>query len=85
MHLPKHFVKGNMMGNPLYFDQMVQCQFGKTKHVTVPTHPGGADSAIYVNGKRSDYHFRPDGHIYKIVSGRYVSYLEIPDFARNYL
>lgn len=83
--LPKHFVKGNMMGNPVYFEGDVSCMYGKIKHVLVSTHPGGTDSAIYVDGEKSAYHFGLDGHIYKTVSDRYVSNLPIADFARVFL
>lgn len=73
------------MTNHVYFDEKVQCQFGRHKQVRVPTHPGGSDSDIYVDGSKSEYQFGPDGLIYKIASGRYVSNLPIADFARNYL
>ena len=73
------------MGNALYVDKNLLCQFDKTKHVQVRTHPGGQDSRIYVNDQLSDYEYQADGWIYSRQTGKFVSDLSIDDFARNYL
>lgn len=69
----------------LYVDREMPCLFGATKRVQVKTHPGGTDARIYVDGSLSLYEFGPDGWIYSLETGRFVSNLIIEEFARNYL
>lgn len=68
-----------------FIDENMETSDKSKKRIRVPSHRGGSDRTIYVNGNNSGYRLGNGNDYIYTSSGRQVSTASIRDFAKQML